>query len=245
MIDLPFSPPKYYQVKQALLEEIQSGKLKSGDSIPSERELISSLSVSRITVRKAIEELEQEGWLYKMQGKGTFVKGEKKEQNLFSLTSCTEDVIRQGMTPTRKVVNCSVEAANADKQTKLHLGNGEKLFSLCRVYYADGKPINYTKAYLTYKLFPNIETHDFEKESLYKVLENEYGLTIKRASRTIEAVIASPEIADLLQIKAGTPLILFSCITCGEVLGRETPFETFECYYRTDIFKFSIDQVRE
>ena len=72
--------------------------------VPSERELMAMFQVSRITVRKAVEELEQEGYLYKVQGKGTYVKGDQNSQDLFSITSCTQDVVRLGMTPSRKVV---------------------------------------------------------------------------------------------------------------------------------------------
>lgn len=241
---MAYSLPKYYVVKQSILEKIQSGDLESGAAIPSERELMTEQNVSRITVRKAVEELEQEGYLYKVQGKGTYVRGEKKNQDLFSLTSCTEDVIRQGMTPSRRVIDSAIVLADKERQDRLKVAEKEKLYRLCRVYYADGEPINYTKVYLPYKLFPNIEQHDFSQQSLYKVMEKEYGVQIKRAQRTIEAVLASNELAELLQIYPGTPLILFKCITFGSISGREVAIEAFNSYYRTDIFKFTIEQVR-
>ena len=210
---MTYFPPKYYLVKQMILEKIQSGELEPGDAIPSERELMTDQNVSRITVRKAVEELEQEGYLYKVQGKGTYVRGEKRNQDLFSLTSCTEDVIKQGMTPSRRVIDSAIVLAGKERQDRLKIAEKEKLYRLCRVYCADGEPINYTKVYLPYKLFPNIEQHDFSRQSLYKVMEEEYGVCIKRAQRTIEAVLASNELADLLQIQSGSPLILFKCIT--------------------------------
>ena len=241
---MAYTPPKYYIVKQAILEKIQSGELKHGEAIPSERELMLTQDVSRITVRKAVEELEQEGYLYKVQGKGTYVRGEKKKQDLFSLTSCTEDVLRQGMTPSRRVVDSSLIPAGDERGAKLQIAADDLVYRLCRVYYADGQPINYTKAYLPYILFPGIEKHDFSKQSLYKNLEEEYGVKIKRAYRTLEAVLANNEVGDLLQIHPGAPLILFKCVTIGEINKKEIPIETFNSYYRTDIFKFSIEQIR-
>mgnify|MGYP003422710141 CR=1 FL=1 len=91
--------PKYVEVKRSIIQDINDEVFRVGEMIPSERELIELFDVSRITVRKAVSELENEGYLYKIQGKGTFVKEEQKKQNLFSLTSCTQDVIRLGMTP--------------------------------------------------------------------------------------------------------------------------------------------------
>ncbi len=241
---MAYTPPKYYIVKQSVLGKIHSGEWKPGAAIPSERELMASQDVSRITVRKAVEELEQEGYLYKVQGKGTFVRGEKKKQDLFSLTSCTEDVIRQGMTPSRRLIDSAVIPADPERRDALRLAEGEAVFRLCRVYCADGEPINYTKAYLPYRLFPGIEQYDFSVLSLYKILEEKFGVVIRRAQRTIEAVLADGELAALLQIHPGTPMIHFRSVTIGEMSGKELPIETFHSYYRTDIFKFSIDQVR-
>lgn len=239
-----FTPPKYYIVKRALVEKIDNDEFGVGTPIPSERDLMAMFDVSRITVRKAVEELEQEGYLYKVQGKGTYVKGDQGSQDLISITSCTQDVIRLGMTPSRKVLVSEVMAADKKRQRRLELTEGEEVFCLSRIYYADGEPINYTTAYLPHRLLPGIEKHDFSQESLYGVLEKEYGITITRAERTIEAVIAHDEISDYLDVKEGVPLLLFECVTHGLVNGKECPIETFKCCYRSDKFKFRINQVR-
>lgn len=240
-----YTPPKYFTVKHSIMKMLDSGELEANAPLPSERELMEAHNVSRITVRKAIEELEQEGLVYKVQGKGTFVKGGQKQQNLISITSCTEDVRRQGMTPTRKVLYREIIDADKKRQTRLQLVEGEKVFHMARVYYADGEPINHTTVYLPYKLFPGIENYDFSKYSLYGVMENDYGVKIVRAERTLEAVIAYQEICQHLNVHPGVPLILFHCITYGEKRGKVYPIENFKCYYRSDRFKFYIDQVRK
>lgn len=236
--------PKYFNIKRSILNMLDSGELVANTLLPSERELMKEYNVSRITVRKAIEELEQEGFVYKIQGKGTFVKGEHKKQNLISITSCTEDVKRQGMVPARKVLSKQIVKADKKRQSRLCLSNDEYVFCMDRVYFADGEPINKTTVYLPYKLFKGIELYDFEKFSLYGVIENDYYIKITRAERTLEAVLAYDDICKELNVHNGTPLILFQCITYGEIRGREIPIETFKCYYRSDKFKFYINQVR-
>lgn len=239
-----YTPPKYIIVKDSIKRMLDRGELEANALLPSERELMESYSVSRITVRRALEELEQEGYLYKVQGKGTFVKGDEMRQDLISITSCTEDVLRLGMTPSRKVVGSELIPADKKRQGRLSLTEGDVVYRLKRIYYADDEPINFTTVYLPHKLFPGIENHDFANNSLYAVLENEYNVKITRAERTLEAVLAYEDVQEYLNIRPGVPLILFQCVTYGEVKGKECPIETFKCYYRSDRFKFCVNQVR-
>lgn len=241
---LEYAPPKYFKVKSAIMKLLDSGDLTPNAALPSERELMLEHDVSRITVRKAIEELEQEGLVYKVQGKGTFVKGDHKKQDLISITSCTEDVKKQGMVPTRQVLYSEIIPADKKRQNRLQLSEGDRVFHMARIYYADGEPINHTTVYLPCKFFPGIESYDFSQYSLYGVLEEDYGVKITRAERTLEAVIAYEDICRHLHVHSGIPLILFNCVTYGEIRGREYPIENFKCYYRSDRFKFYIDQVR-
>ncbi len=96
--------PKYYILKKVLEEKIENEEFPADEPIPSEQELMEMYQVSRITVRKAVDELVNEGYLYKIQGKGTYVKTDERSSNLFAITSCTEDVVRMGMKPTKKVM---------------------------------------------------------------------------------------------------------------------------------------------
>lgn len=242
---MEYVSPKYFTVKRSIMEMLEAGELGANDPLPSERELMAAYNVSRITVRRAIEELQREGYVYKIQGKGTFVQGDQKRQNLIAITSCTEDVRRHGMTPSRKVLCKDVVPADKTRQSQLQLPEGSRVFHMSRVYYADEEPINHTTVYLPYRYFPGIEEYDFSKYSLYGVIENDYNVKITRAERALEAVIAYGEICDYLDVHPGVPLILFQCITYGEVGGRECPIEAFKCHYRSDKFKFYIDQVRK
>ena len=238
-----YSPPKYFLLKRSLLEKLDNDDLAPGDLLPSERELMDQYGVSRITVRKAIDELEKDGCLYKVQGKGTFVKGGQRRQDLIAITSCTEDVIRQGMTPSRKVLVNDIIVPDKKRRRHLHLFENDMVFRLARIYYADGVPLNHTTAYLPHKYLPGIELYDFSRDSLYNVLKDKYGVKITRAERTMEAVIADDEICRYLQVGAAIPLLFFQCVTYGIVQDKEVPIETFKCHYRSDRFKFCINQV--
>lgn len=235
--------PKYYILKRKLIKMIDQEEFKINEAIPSERELINMYDVSRITVRRAVDELVNEGYLYKVQGKGTYVKSDDYSQDLISITSCTEDILKLGMKPSRKVISSDVIPSDKKRMRNLELGENEKVFRLKRIYFANQIPVNYTTTFLPNKLFPELQAYDYSKSSLYDVLEKKYNVKITRASRTIEAILAQDDTAEYLDIKEGMPALLFRCITYGIVNGKELPIENFKCCYRSDMFKFYINQV--
>ena len=236
--------PKYFIVKKAIVENIDNELYRSNEAIPSEKRLMKLYNVSRITIRKAIDELVTEGYLYKIQGKGTYVKADEGSNNLFSITSSTVDVQRMGMTPSKKTKINKVESASPKRAKSLEISTDDLVEVIGRISYADNEPLNYTIAFLPEKIFPGLIEHDLEKESLYKLINDKYGIRITKARRTIEAVLAKDEIAKYLELEEGMPVILFRCVTYGIVNGKEIPIEYFKCYYRTDKYKFYIDQVR-
>lgn len=237
--------PKYFIVKKAIVENIDNDLYHSNEAIPSEKKLMELYNVSRITIRKAIDELVTEGYLYKIQGKGTYVKADEGSNNLFSITSSTEDVQKMGMTPSKKTKISRIELASPKRAKALEISTNDQVEVIGRISYADLEPLNYTIAFLPEKIFPGLTEYDLEHESLYKLINDQYGVRITKARRTIEAVLAKDEIAKYLELEEGMPVILFRCVTYGIVNGKETPIEYFKCYYRTDKYKFYIDQIRQ
>lgn len=237
--------PKYFIVKKAIVENIDNDLYHSNEAIPSEKKLMELYNVSRITIRKAIDELVTEGYLYKIQGKGTYVKADEGSNNLFSITSSTEDVQKMGMTPSKKTKISRIELASPKRAKALEISTNDQVEVIGRISYADSEPLNYTIAFLPEKIFPGLTEHDLEHESLYKLINDQYGVRITKARRTIEAVLAKDEISKYLELEEGMPIILFRCVTYGIVNGKETPIEYFKCYYRTDKYKFYIDQIRQ
>ena len=236
--------PKYYLIKQEIIDMINREEIDENGMVPSERELMAMFGVSRITVRKAITDLVNEGYLYTVQGKGTFVRTDELNRDLVSIMSCTEDIRRMGMVPSKKVICAEVIPADKKRIKRLQLAEGDHVLKLQRVYYANNEPLNYTTTYLPCKLFPGIEEHDFGQESVYQVLEQEYNVKIATATRTLEAVLALDDVSERLEMTPGQPVILFRAVTFGIMNRRELPIEVFKSYYRSDKFKFYIKQVR-
>lgn len=236
--------PKYYFIKQSIAKKIESEEFDTNHPIPSEKELMEMYGVSRITIRKAIDELVLEGYLYKIQGKGTYVKTEEGGSNLFSIVSNTEDILRLGLEPTKKTIISERMQVSVKRAKLLEIDPTESIYMLGRIMFANKEPVNYTISYIPEKLFPNLLNHNFDQESLYQILQSEYGVRITKARRTVEAILAKDEIAEYLEIAENSPIILFRCVTYGILQGREIPIENFKCYYRTDRYKFYIDQVR-
>ncbi|MEG2246559.1 MAG: GntR family transcriptional regulator [Peptostreptococcaceae bacterium] len=236
--------PKYYIIKNDIIKKINNNELAPHQPLPSERELIDCYNVSRITVRRAIDELVKEGYVYKVSGKGSFVNKNTSKQNLNTVHSYTEEITNQGKTPSRKILNVSIEKGNNEICKKLNLCENEDIFVLERVYYADEKPLCLTKAYLPYKHFSKIECFDFGGNSLYDVLENFYDVKITRATQVLEAASSGDNISNLLDVKDGHPLLLFNTTTYGQKDGAEFPIEYFMSYYKTDNMKYVIEQSR-
>jgi GntR family transcriptional regulator len=236
--------PKYYLLKKDLIKKIENDLFKTNEQIPSERELIQMYGYSRITVRKAIDDLVNEGYLYRVHGKGTYVKGNDVQQNIVSLNSITTDILAMGKVPSRKVLKFKVDKTFLKRAEELEIDNNDDVVILDRIYFADKEPINRTTDYLPAKYFPNINNYDFSKNSLFQVIEEEYKIKITRAVRTIEAVLADEEIAGMLELKKGFPVLLFRGVTYGLVEGKEVPIESFKTYYRSDNRKFTITQIK-
>ncbi|WP_070000646.1 GntR family transcriptional regulator [Cellulosilyticum sp. I15G10I2] len=237
--------PMYYQLKKIIIDMIENEAIKADVAIPSEPKLMQTYHLSRTTVRKAIDELVNEGYLYKRQGKGTFVKGRGFEQGLIRLSGCSEDIKRYGLTPKPHVLDAGIRQPSKRVCKMLDITEDEKTFYMERVVYGDEIPINKNKSYIPYHLVPGIEAIDFNQESLYKVLEKDYRITINKAIRTVEAILANEEVALQLQVDEGAPVMLFK----GQVFGmlpdsNEVVIEYFEAIYRSDQFQFYIEQHR-
>jgi len=231
----------YNHIKLRLREAIQAGEYKPGDRIPSEHELMAKFGVSRATVRKAISELVLEGWLHRVQGRGTFVARPKFRQTLSRLTSFTEDMLMLGLTPRTKLLSLRIEKANPEVAERLAIRPNDSIIYIERLRFANDEPMALNISVLPYHLVPGLESQDLEKKSLYEILERHYGLILSRAEQTLEPTLASLENARLLAVKAGAPLLLVEGVV---YLKNNTPIEWLRIWYRGDRYKFHLTAVR-
>ena len=212
-IDKLTTIPLYYQLKEAILGNIKNGKYEEGTKIPNEQDFCDELDLSRTTVRQAITELVYEGWLYRVKSKGTFVTKPKLNQDfVMKIEKFNDQMERLGKKPRTEVL--ALEVLHADLLTAQSLGIEEKdkVIYLKRLRYADEEPIVIIETYLPYDKCAYILGHDFIKESLYNVLSISRDTKVCKVQRTIEAVSATSEDAELMEMKKGSPVHMFHTI---------------------------------
>lgn len=241
-INLHSSIPYYLQLISVLKEKIRKGEMKPGMQIPSEPELCSLYGVSRTVVRQALREIELEGLIIRRRGKGTFIAEQKINEGLVQkLTGFYQDMEDRGVQTTTQVLKMEVQPAAAKVAEKLKINEGELVYCIERLRSADGEPLLLVTTYIPASLCPGLERFDLGKQSLYKVLEKEFGLAISRGRRTIEAVSANQREAELLKIKECDPLILLNSVT---YLEDGAPLEYFHAVHRGDRSRFEVELVR-
>lgn len=226
------------QVRQHLMAFIDNG-LAPHDKLPTERELAEELEISRLTVRRALDQLEHEGVVYRVQGAGTFVS-QKNITKSFELTSFSEDMRARGLTPDSRLVRAETVPAGARIGYPLGLSPAENVTHLERVRLADAAPMCLENCYLPQDLVPGL-TERIGHRSLYEVLTKEYGLHIERADQTIHATVLEPQPAEFLDVPAFSPAFLV-VRTIYDNRGRA--IEHAESLYRGDRYSYELSVQR-
>lgn len=224
--------PKYYRVKQQVLEMTRA--LPPGAAMPAERLLAVRLGTSRTTVRQALQELVAEGRLDRVQGRGTFVAQPKLYRTL-DLTSHTEDMRAQGLTPASRVLDVGEIPADAKLSGLLGIAAGEEVLRIERLRLAGGDPMAIETTHLSVRRFPGLRGSLDTHPSLYTALAEVYGVRLAEADETIETCLSTPREAQLLATDVGLPMLLLSRHS-RDAAG--TPVEWVRSVYRGDRYKF-------
>ncbi len=196
--------PRYYQLANILREQIAAGKLEPHQPIPSERQLETIYSVSRTTIRQAIDLLVRQGFLYREHGRGTFVSPQKLQKGISELTSFTEDMKQRGLTPGQKILE--IGYVQPPEKVRQHLelqpGSGKILF-IERIWLGDGVPMGLQTSYYCLADDQTVSREELENQgSIYKILQEKFHLIPTEADETLEVALATPREAGLLQIEA-------------------------------------------
>ncbi len=189
--------PLSIQTKEHLLAQIESGELKPGQRLPSERELCKQFSVSRITIRPALQELMRDGLVQSVPGKGTFVI-QKLEEEFHPLSGFSQDVQTQGHSSSSRILKQTVTHASLRLAKQLQIPNKSQVAFIERLRLVDGEPRLLQATYVPLELCPDILKHHFETESLYRILSELYRLAPVRADNSFEARLAQAEEEELL-----------------------------------------------
>jgi len=218
--------PLYYQLKEIIVNGINSGQLKPGNKIASELDYTKKFNISRSTVRQAISELIIDGYLYRIRGKGTFVSPKKiNEWSAEDLTSLTLGIEERGIKYKIAVLEHNVIEADDAIAMKLHIKNKSMLFELKRLTTLKNKnnePLALSRLITPLKFYPDISNEDFSKESFHKTIKDKYKLEIVKADRYFEAINATQEDADMLNVPKGSPIMYCEIIS---FLKNNTPIE--------------------
>lgn len=225
--------PRYVQLRRRLEEGIASGILPPNSSLPPERELAEITDLSRVTVRKAIQELVREGLIEQRQGSGSFIREPvtRMEQSLKQLTSFTEDMTRRGMETTSRWLERGVFMATPEEVAALDLAAGDQVSRIYRLREADGRPLALERAALPLDLLPNPTE---VSTSLYDLLAKS-GNRPTRAVQKISAINLEPREAELLDVAegdAGLRIERTSFLDSGRVA------ELTRSIYRGDAYDF-------
>lgn len=210
-LDVGNEIPLYRQLKEELKAAIKNGTFPYGEKIPTETELSKLFNVSRITVRRAVEELCQEDFLSKKQGKGTFVKHAKVKRKIEHLLSFGQACEANSMIPSRLVTKREVISLSSEDAAIMGVPAGSPAISTQRVNMADSFPIMCENNLYPYERFSFLLEESLDA-SLYKLLNDKYQIKVTYSTNSyLDIVRANGEIARLLKVSNGEPLFFLYC----------------------------------
>ncbi|WP_222850463.1 GntR family transcriptional regulator [Paenibacillus tengchongensis] len=238
MIDLNSKLPYYSQLKEYILNQINSGVLEKGNKIPSELDLAEQYGISRPTVRQAIGELVQEGYLVKKRGLGTFVSSPIITGNANVFTTFAEEMMASGLKHGAKLISNRIVQASDKLASELKIKYGSHVFEIVRLRLANDEPLAIRTSFIPCELYPDLLQEDLEGIPLYVLFEKR-GLIANGSTQSFQAVSALPEEAELLQVEDGSPMMLCSGVAYNE---KKIPIEKYKALHLGNRFRFTIEQ---
>jgi GntR family transcriptional regulator len=197
--------PAYRRIQSAIRQRIDSGRLRPGDVVDSERELARIHGVSLMTARHALADLAQEGVVERRHGAGTFVALPKVHFN--KLLGYTEQMASLGLVPRSRIVSSGIVNREHEIAARLGLSSSSRLVRIERVRSAGDEPVALEICYLSGEEFSTLMDLPLDQTSLFAVLERDYGVELAYADEEIDATQADHRVAELLQIPRGSPLL--------------------------------------
>jgi GntR family transcriptional regulator len=235
--DLPV--PLYHQLQTVLKAEIESGRWRPGEQIPTESQLVENFGVSKITVRQALQNLVDLGYIRREHGRGTFVSKRKFDEGPRELTSFSEEMKGHSLTASSRILSQAVENFEGRVAESLGLPAGSPVLVLKRLRLANGEPLSVQTAHIPAALVPGFQLD--ERSSLYEELQTRYHLYAARAKETYVAATAEPPVSKLLRIRSGSAVFQVERIT---FLPNDRPFEFVQSTIRGDRYSIVLDLVK-
>lgn len=231
--------PRYRAIEQAIRQRL--AKLKPGSELPTDAALCQEFGVSRMTARHAMNRLAQEGLVYRVPGRGTFVGEAPTHRRANSLLSFSNEMRRQGRRPSSLVLSRALRTPTREEASRLQLKDGEKLLWLRRIRLADGRPIAVESARLNRRAAEAVVAANLEHDSLHAVLVGA-GCLPTRGRATITSESATADDARWLKMRKGDPMLVERRVIFDQQ-GR--PLEYTESRYPADRYALDVDFVVE
>ncbi len=191
--------PLYYQIRENIREKINSSEYPPNSMIPSEAELCEFYGVSRVTVRRAILDLVQEGILNRGKGKGTFVSENYGLTTMNGVQSFSQELLGLNMRPSAKLLSCRIRKADPALRNTMGLSEGEKVATISRLRLVNNEPCMVEVMNFPYSLVPGIEHEDLE-QSIYFLLKGKYQQEVVTAKDILEPIIIGEYESNLLEL---------------------------------------------
>ena len=232
--------PKYYQISQELIAQINKGEFSVGTQIPSENEIINKYKVSNTTARKVLQEIEKAGWVNRIKGKGTFVSPTSVNRSLNRILSFTKNMVEQGRKPSTKVVSVNIHRRGCSLTLRGRRYNLKgPICEIQRIRFADGVPMMKETRYISSTLCPGIERMKLER-SLYDIYHQKYNITLEKISQILSVVFLDQKDYASFNVTEAIPAFKVKGVT---FCGKELIVEIEESIYRGDLYRFYVDAV--
>lgn len=237
------STPLYKQLEEILRQQIEEGKFKSNQSIPSERVLCQKYKISRITVRQAISEMINEGILYRKQGKGTYVAKRKVTQGLARIVNFTRTVQDLGMKPSTKILGNEILPADLQLAKIFDISVTSQVLKLSLLGMGDEEPLVLYESYFPLSLGKKMAREAFQREkkkqsfSTYDLYGESSGVLPASVNQTFEAMTADERLSSLMHVKKGSAIFMVTSVFMAQ---DQRPLEFRKAMYRGDRYKFYI-----
>jgi len=241
-MNLESGRPRHEQISDYLREQIESGEYAVDEKLPSENELGDLFDVSRVTVRRALQTLEHEGYIYRRQGLGSFVQEPRTAQGLVRLTDFAQDMARAGLDASSVVTHYEPEPVPADVAVHLDVEEGTTAMRLDRLRLAEEVPVAFDRTWLPVFYAHLLEGHDLEQKTIYGILESEYDIPILRGRYRITAAPADAALAEALDVAEGHALLLIERLSFTQA---DKPVYFQRRYYRHDRVTYELELARD
>lgn len=234
--------PLHEQISSWLRSEIEAGRFPPDTQLPSEHDLCQRFEVSRVTVRRALQTLEADGLIYRRQGLGSFVCDRRVSQGLVRLTDFAQDLARAGLLASSVILHRAQEPCPAPVAERLGMEAGTPVLRLDRLRLGDDEPLALDRTWLAPFHAQLLEGHDLARETIYGVLEQEYGIPVLSGRYRITAAAADGELARALRVEEGEPLLVIE--RTSRTVG-ERPVYFQRRFYRSDRMAYELELARD